>query len=158
MELGVTAHSVFIGLAVGVVPDAELKVLITALSFHQAFEGVALGSRLAETTFREATEVIFALVFALAAPAGMSISVALMLTNGINVNGESFLLIQGVFEGVCAGILLYIGFGMLMSDFAIDMQKHCGGKDVAYPDIKRFAMFAGLWTGAGVMAYIGMYI
>ena len=42
IEFGITVHSVFIGLAAGVVGTDDLKALLVALSFHQFFEGVAL--------------------------------------------------------------------------------------------------------------------
>jgi len=48
LEFGLTTHSVIIGITVGVASNDELPSLIAALTFHQFFEGVALGARLAE--------------------------------------------------------------------------------------------------------------
>lgn len=46
IEFGVTVHSVFIGIAVGVVGYDALVPLLIALVFHQFFEGIALGARI----------------------------------------------------------------------------------------------------------------
>ena len=158
MEFGVTIHSVFVGLAVGIVSDQELTGLLTALSFHQLFEGLALGSRLSEADFRRSLESILALIFSTSAPVGMAVGIVLIATNGLNANSTTFLLVQGVFDGFCAGILLFLGFGLLFNDFPSDMVKHCDRSCVSYPALRRAGMFTCLWIGAGVMAFIGKYL
>ena len=47
LEAGILFHSVFIGLAVSVSTGSAFVVLLIAISFHQTFEGLALGSRIA---------------------------------------------------------------------------------------------------------------
>ena len=59
-------------------------------------------------------------------------------------------------DGICAGILLYIGFSLLLKDFPEDMEKYCAGKK--HERAMRIAMFVALWLGAGLMAYIGKYL
>jgi zinc transporter 1/2/3 len=157
MEFGVSVHSVLIGVAVGVVPDDEVRILLIALSFHQFFEGLALGARLVDATYRGVLEAILALVFSLSASFGMAIGVGLMATKGINLNGSSYLLVTGIFDSVCCGILLYLGFQLLLHDFASDLRRYCDRRGVAHGGARRVAMFGGLWVGAGVLAFIGKY-
>lgn len=155
MEFGVSIHSIFVGLAVGIVPNDEVKVLLTALVFHQFFEGMALGSRLAEATYHRLTEIMFALVFAVSAPFGMMIGIVMMSTSGFNDNGTTFLILQGVMDGICAGILMYLGFQLLVHDFMVDTERHVAGVGQRW---RRWAMFGAMWTGAGVMAVIGKWL
>ncbi|EKF38354.1 cation transporter, putative, partial [Trypanosoma cruzi marinkellei] len=75
MEFGVTLHSVFIGLTVGITGDAETKALLVALVFHQMFEGLALGSRLADASMRISLELLLALIFSISAPLGTAVGV-----------------------------------------------------------------------------------
>ena len=78
------------------------------------------------------------------------------MTNSINPNGPTYLVIQGIFDSLCAGILLYVGFTLLLADFHRDAETHCKGKP--YEGLLRAGMFAGFWGGAGAMAYIGKYL
>ena len=160
MEFGFTVHSIFIGLAVGVVGDADLKPLIIALSAHQFFEGIALGARITDATLPGALDYAFALLFALSAPLGIGIGVAVIASGSVLTSGSTFLLVQGTFDGVCAGILLYIGFAMLLGDFPKDLARLCDGP-TAPPKgaaTRRVLLFAALWGGGGLMAFIGKYL
>ncbi|MCJ1313770.1 hypothetical protein MMC25_007450 [Agyrium rufum] len=47
LEAGILFHSVFIGLTLSLTPLPPLLPLLIAISFHQTFEGLALGSRIA---------------------------------------------------------------------------------------------------------------
>ncbi|KAI9687078.1 MAG: hypothetical protein M1822_002488 [Bathelium mastoideum] len=47
LEAGILFHSVFIGMALSVSTGPPFVVLLIAISFHQTFEGLALGSRIA---------------------------------------------------------------------------------------------------------------
>ena len=155
LEFGVTVHSIFIGLAVGTVGDTELTALLVALCFHQFFEGVALGSRLADAHLPSRWhEFILGFIFAIAAPLGIAIGIA--VATSLDPNGETFLLVQGSFDAVCAGILLYIGFALLFHDFPEDMETVCQGN--AHDTARRVGMFLCLWIGAGLMAFIGRYL
>ena len=167
-EFGFTTHSVFIGLAVGVVGDEDLRALLVALCFHQFFEGVALGARLTEAGFSTTADAAFAIVFGVSAPLGIGVGVGLASGGGLSTAGGTFLLLQGCFDGICAGILLHIGFCLLLRDFPRDVQRHCaagagaagkaGEGKRAFPAVRRAAMYAALWGGAGFMAVVGKYL
>jgi solute carrier family 39 (zinc transporter), member 1/2/3 len=153
VEFSLAVHSVFIGIAVGISDRTTLVGLLVALVFHQIFEGMALGARLVDSTIGYWNEVLFALIFAASAPIG--IILGLSIYTHFNENGQTFLMIQGVFDGICGGILLYTGFIMLILDFPRDVAKHCSGKN------KRrmvFGMFATLWICAMLMSLIGVWL
>ena len=148
MEFGVTVHSIFIGLAVGVASDDDLRSLLVALVFHQFFEGVALGSRLAAADFATSLEATMSFVFTISAPVGIAIGAAIVGTSQLDAGSPTFLLTQGSFDGICGGILLYLGFGLLFVDFPRDLENAKGWR-------VRVGFMISLWTGAGLMAFIG---
>ncbi|CAI4213969.1 unnamed protein product [Parascedosporium putredinis] len=97
LEFGVIFHSIFIGLTLAVSGD-EFVVLYIVLVFHQFFEGLGLGSRLAAATW----------------------------PRGKGWAPSSSLIINGVFDSVSAGILLYTGLVELMAHeflFNTDMRR-----------------------------------
>jgi zinc transporter 1/2/3 len=157
-EFGFTVHSIFIGLAVGVVGDEDLKALLVALCFHQFFEGVSLGARLSDASLNLAWDAAFALLFAVSAPVGIGAGVGAVASGGLNANGETFLLVQGIFDGITAGILLHIGFCMLSVDLPRDLALYCDAPKVSNAALKRAALFGVMWGGAGFMALIGKYL
>lgn len=153
LEFGVAVHSVLIGLAVGVSDKDTLVALLVALVFHQVFEGVALGSRLSDTNLGLWNEVLLGAIFAVSAPVGIAIGIGVV--TGLNTNGQAFLLVQGVLDGICGGILLYTGFVFLLQDFPSDMKLCCHGK---HRRLMQAGMFITLWVFALLMAMIGMYL
>ncbi|ORC87081.1 cation transporter [Trypanosoma theileri] len=157
MEFGVTLHSVFIGLTVGITSDDDIKPLLVALSFHQLFEGLALGSRLADAPLRGWLELLLALVFSVSAPLGTAIGLGAVVGSKVSVTGTAFVLVQAIFDAVCGGILLYLAFVLMLNDFPADLRKYAGA-DAEYRGLKRFAMFFALWAGVGVMAGIGKWL
>lgn len=155
LEFAVTVHSVFIGMTVGIADNSTLVALLPALVFHQFFEGVALGSRVADAKFsNHLQEILLIFIFSISAPIGIAIGI--VIRNVANLNGSTFLLVQGTFDSFCGGILLYIGYSLLLKDFSEDMELHCQGKKREH--LKRYGMFFALWIGAGVMAFIGKYL
>ena len=157
MEFGLSVHSLFIGLAMAVAGDENFRVLLAALVFHQFFEGVGLGARLAEASMTQRLRAALALIFSVAAPVGIAVGVALMGSPSYNPNGGDFLLSQGSLDGVCAGILLYLGFQML-ADLGRDLERFCDGPGATHAAARRAALFVALWGGAGSMAAIGKFL
>jgi zinc transporter 1/2/3 len=154
LEFGVSAHSVFIGLSVGVTSEkSELITLLVALIFHQMFEGIALGSRLSDATLGIWNEVLLGAVFAVSAPVGIAMGIGMYTT--MNTNSDTFLITTGVLDGLCGGILLYTGFVFLLEDFSSDMRKCCHGKNQR---LMEAGMFTSLWVSALLMAAIGLYL
>lgn len=161
MEFAFTVHSVFIGITVGVVGRAELTALMVALCFHQFFEGIALGTRLADAELGKVQTAVFALVFAVSAPVGIASGISYVAS--VNPEGVTYLLVQGVFDGVCAGLLLFVSAQLLMLDFPADAERHVrenlegqGGARSARVVVG--GMFLAVWVGAGAMAVLGRYL
>jgi zinc transporter 1/2/3 len=157
MEFALTVHSIFIGMTIGIVRAEELISLLVALCFHQFFEGVALGARLADLPDSSLTVrqmVILVMIFSLSAPIGIIIGI--IATSNVSENGVAYLLTQGIFDGLCAGILLYVGFQLLLHDFPNDSERLCSDKP--REAARRIGMFVGLWSGAGFMAIIGKFL
>ena len=115
LEFGVIFHSIFIGLTLAVA-GAEFNTLYVVLAFHQTFEGLGLGSRLAVTPWPKSkrwTPYIFALAYGLSTP--IAISIGLGIRNTYSPGSQTALIVNGVFDSVSAGILIYTGLVELMA-------------------------------------------
>lgn len=96
---------------------------------------------------------MLASIFSIAAPVGIAVGIGVY--SSLNVNGQEYLLVQGIFDAICAGILLYTGFMLLFTDFPRDMLTHCNGK---YKRLMQVGMFLSLWIGAGLLGFLGKYL
>ena len=115
LEFGVVFHSIFVGLTLAVA-GAEFNTLYVVLVFHQTFEGLGLGSRLAVTPWpksKQLTPYIFALVYGLSTPIALAVGLGIRKT--YTPGSQTALTVNGVFDSISAGILIYTGLVELMA-------------------------------------------
>lgn len=113
LEFGIIFHSIFIGLTLAV-SGKEFSTLYVVLVFHQAFEGLGLGSRLASVPFPDRwTPYIMAVGYGLSTPISTAIGLGVRTT--FDPQGQTALIVNGVFDAISSGILLYTGLVELMA-------------------------------------------
>ena len=115
LEFGVIFHSIFVGLTLAVAGE-EFNTLYVVLVFHQTFEGLGLGARLAVTPWPKSkrwTPYVMALGYAVSTP--VSIAVGLGLRQTYLPGSQTALIANGVFDSISAGILIYTGLVELMA-------------------------------------------
>ena len=115
LEFGVIFHSIFIGLTLAVAGQ-EFVTLYIVLVFHQTFEGLGLGSRLAATPWPRSkpwTPYLFALSYGLSTPVSMAVGLGVRKT--YSPGSQTGLIVEGVFDSISAGILIYTGLVELMA-------------------------------------------
>jgi zinc transporter 1/2/3 len=152
LEFGVIFHSIFIGLTLAV-SGSEFNTLYVVLVFHQTFEGLGLGSRLAIAPWPKSkrwTPYILAVGYGLSTP--IAIAIGLGLRNTYAPHSATALIVNGIFDSISAGILIYTGLVELMAHefiFSSAMRK-------ASLDKVLFA-FGIMTLGAGLMALLGKW-
>ncbi|KAF9935030.1 high-affinity Zn(2+) transporter zrt1 [Linnemannia zychae] len=151
LEAGIAAHSVIIGVSLGVSTGSDFIGLLVALVFHQFFEGFALGARIADLAFDTSyTHYALALIFSLTTPVGVGIGIG--ISKSYSPNSKSALLVEGIFDSISTGILLYMGYvNLLAIEFNLSGEIRSQSKKV------KSLCFLALWTGAAVMAIIGRF-
>lgn len=115
LEFGIVFHSVFIGLTLAVSGE-EFVTLYIVLVFHQMFEGLGLGSRLAMIAWPRSkrwTPYVLGLAFGISTP--IAIAVGLGVRNSYPPEGYTTLIVNGVFDSISAGILIYTALVELMA-------------------------------------------
>jgi len=152
LEFGIVFHSIFIGLTLAVA-GSEFNTLFIVIIFHQTFEGLGLGSRLAVTPWpsnRRWTPYVLALAYGLSTP--LAIAIGLGVRKSYPPNSATTLIVNGVFDSISAGILIYTGLVELMAHefmFSNSMRK---------ASIKTvMAAFITMCLGAGLMALLGKW-
>lgn len=155
MGFGTSFHSLFIGFTLGSCGEEELFMLTVALCMHQFFEGLALGTKLVESPINFFSECLMAVFFTSSAPLTAFLSIVAFNIMPEGFEWTTFSLIQGFTDASCAGILLYLGFGLMHNDFFQDMHliveetgKRC----------MRLYLIALLWLGGFVMVVIGIFV
>lgn len=144
LEFGVIFHSVFIGLTLAVAGE-EFRTLYIVLVFHQTFEGLGLGSRLATAPWpksKQWTPYVLGISYGLSTP--IAIAIGLGVRQTFSPGSEKHLLVNGIFDSISAGILIYTGLIELMAHeflFSINMRKD--------PLEKVLAGLATMSVGAG---------
>jgi zinc transporter 1/2/3 len=108
MEAGIIFHSILIGLTLMVAGDSFFKILAVVILFHQSFEGLTLGSRIADLQETHMmTKLLMAGAFALVTPIGMAIGIGVL--NQFNGNDPATIVAIGTLDALSAGILLWVG-------------------------------------------------
>ncbi|GJN88689.1 hypothetical protein Rhopal_001655-T1 [Rhodotorula paludigena] len=153
LEFGICFHSVIIGLTLAVTQSSEFRPLLVVIVFHQAFEGLGVGTRLAFLDTKPGYEWIpwvGSLIYSICTPIGMA--VGLGLEQGLAITGESATLASGIMNSLSAGILLYTALVELMAhEFVFNRFYHtCGWGSFSFA-IVSFAV------GAGLMGLIGKW-
>ncbi|KAI1644575.1 ZIP zinc/iron transport family [Daldinia loculata] len=115
LEFGVVFHSIFIGLTLAVAGE-EFTVLYIVLVFHQTFEGLGLGSRLATAQWPSSKAWMpYALAFGYALSTPISIAIGLGVRSTLQPGSPKSLVINGIFDSISAGILIYTGLVELLA-------------------------------------------
>ncbi|GFF26536.1 putative ZIP zinc transporter [Aspergillus udagawae] len=108
MEAGVIFHSILIGLTLVVAGDSFYKTLLVVIVFHQFFEGLALGARIALLPGRlMGSKGVMAAAFAVITPVGMAIGLGVL--HSFNGNDKSTLVALGTLDALSAGVLVWVG-------------------------------------------------
>jgi zinc transporter 1/2/3 len=152
LEFGVIFHSIFIGLTLAVAGE-EFVVLYIVLVFHQTFEGLGLGSRLATARWPRGKGW---LPWVLGAAYGVSTPIAIAAGLGVRSSFEpgsqKTLIVNGVFDAISAGILLYTGLVELMAhEFMFNEGMRRSSIRVV------LSAFGCMCVGAGLMALLGKW-
>jgi zinc transporter 1/2/3 len=124
-------HSLVIGFTLALASGADFESLVTAILFHQVFEGLSLGIRIAalppptdpQQPILCWLRPVLALLFALTTPAG--ILSGLYVFGGGHTNagsaGAGSKIAEGVLCAISAGMLIYAAcVEMLAADIVLD--------------------------------------
>lgn len=149
LEFGVIFHSVFIGLTLAVTDN--FIILFIVLVFHQTFEGLGLGARLATATWppdsRRWTPYLLAGLYAISTP--IAIGIGLGVNKSLTLDAAASKIVNGVFDAISGGILMYTGLVELLAHefmFNPDMRK-AGLK-------LQLSAYACVAVGVGLMAML----
>ncbi|KAF2632779.1 low-affinity zinc ion transporter-like protein [Macroventuria anomochaeta] len=152
LEFGVIFHSIFVGLTLAVAGD-EFITLYIVLVFHQTFEGLGLGARLAEVPWPRSkrwTPYLLGLGYGISTPIAIAIGLGIRTT--FSPESQTTLIVNGIFDSISAGILIYTGLVELMAHefmFSPYMQKG--------PVSRTLYAFGLMILGAGLMALLGYW-
>lgn len=153
LEFGILFHSFFIGLTLAVSAAKEFTILYIVLVFHQTFEGLGLGSRLASITWaadRRWLPWVLGVAYGFTTP--IAIAVGLGIRETFKPGSTAFLMANGIFDSISAGILIYTGLVELMAhEFLFDQDMKSA------PIGKTLAAFGFMCFGAGLMALLGKW-
>ena len=96
-----------IGITLVVAGDSGFITLFIVILFHQVFEGLALGSRIAIIPSSFLRKVMLGFAFAITTPVGMAIGISVL--SSFNGNDPSTIIAIGTLNAFSAGILLWVG-------------------------------------------------
>ncbi|OAX79864.1 hypothetical protein ACJ72_05814 [Emergomyces africanus] len=124
LEAGILFHSVFIGMALSVATGTSFLVLLVAISFHQTFEGFALGARIASlipALFPASSPKPWLMALAYGATTPLGQAIGLGLHNLYDPASTTGLLMVGMTNAFSSGLLLFAGLvELLAEDFLSD--------------------------------------
>ncbi|XP_050219633.1 zinc transporter 4, chloroplastic-like isoform X2 [Mercurialis annua] len=149
LELGIVSHSVIIGLSLGVSQSpCTIRPLIAALSFHQFFEGFALGGCISQAQFKVSSATIMACFFAITTPVGIGIGTA--IASFYNPHSHGALIAEGILDSLSAGILVYMALVDLIAADFLSKRMSCNFR-------LQLVSYCLLFLGAGMMSALAIW-
>jgi zinc transporter 1/2/3 len=152
LEAGILFHSVFIGMAVSVSTGPPFVVFLVAIAFHQSFEGLALGSRIAAINFPTHSPRPWLMVLAYGTTTPIGQAIGLIVHNMYDPQSAAGLLMVGFMNAISSGLLLFAGLVQLLAEDFLS--------DKSYGKLKgrkRVEAFVSVIAGATLMALVGTW-
>ncbi|KAG7093984.1 hypothetical protein E1B28_007614 [Marasmius oreades] len=151
LEFGIVLHSVLIGLALAV--DEEFKILFIVLVFHQTFEGLGIGTRLAFLNLPPSynyVPILAAILYGLTTPIGIAVGLGVRKT--YSPETATAKIVAGTLDSLSAGILIYTGLiELLAHEFLFN-------KEMMNASNKKLAYALGcMLLGWGIMSLLGRW-
>ncbi|CAO2657076.1 Nn.00g058790.m01.CDS01 [Neocucurbitaria sp. VM-36] len=152
LEAGILFHSVFIGMALSVATGTSFAVLLVAISFHQTFEGFALGSRISAIRFPVGSmrPWLMALAYGTTTPIGQAIGLAIHTL--YDPASQAGLLTVGFMNAISSGLLLFAGLVELLAEDFLSDESY-----VTLHGKRRLQACASVVGGALLMALVGAW-
>lgn len=124
IEGGILFHSVFVGMTISITSEGFI-ILLIAIVFHQMFEGLGLGSRIAAVPYPNGSWKPWALVVAFGTTAPIGQAIGLITRGSYDPNSAFGLIIVGVFNAISSGLLIYAALvDLLAEDFLSEEAQH----------------------------------
>ncbi|KAI1848936.1 hypothetical protein JX265_001267 [Neoarthrinium moseri] len=151
LEGGILFHSVFVGMTISITIEGFV-ILLVAILFHQMFEGLGLGSRIAAVPYPKGSIKPWLLVVAFGTTAPIGQAIGLLARNSYDPNSAFGLIIVGVFNAISSGLLIYAAtVDLLAEDFlSEEAQATLTKKD-------KITAFCWVLTGAAGMSIVGAF-
>ncbi|RDW82820.1 hypothetical protein BP6252_03932 [Coleophoma cylindrospora] len=152
LEAGILFHSVFIGMAVSVATGPPFVVFLVAIAFHQCFEGLALGSRIAAINFPKSSPRPWLMVLAYGTTTPFGQAIGLIVHNLYDPQSAAGLLMVGFMNAISSGLLVFAGLVQLLAEDFLS--------DKSYSILKgrrRWEAFGAVLSGAVLMAFVGAW-
>ncbi|KAJ5902425.1 Zinc/iron permease [Penicillium taxi] len=155
LEAGILFHSIFIGMALSVATGTSFVVLLVAISFHQTFEGFALGSRIASLIpdlFSPSSPKPWLMCLAYGATTPLGQAIGLVLHNFYDPASATGLLMVGITNAISSGLLLFAGLVELLAEDFLS--------ESSYETLKgrrRVEACISVACGALLMAFVGAF-
>ncbi|KXX76796.1 Zinc-regulated transporter 2 [Madurella mycetomatis] len=152
LEAGILFHSVFIGMALSVATGPTFAVFLLAISFHQSFEGLALGTRIAALHFPKSSPRPWLMVLAFGATTPIGQAIGLFVHRFYDPMSQTGLLMVGFMNAISSGLLLFAGLVQLLAEDFLS--------EKSYKTLKgrrRVKAFLAVAAGAGLMAVVGAF-
>ncbi|KAL7945239.1 Zinc/iron permease [Trichoderma barbatum] len=152
LEAGILFHSVFIGMAISVATGPAFVVFLIAISFHQSFEGMALGSRIAAIQFPKGSIRPWLMVLAYGTTTPIGQAIGLVLQRKWDPSSATGLVVVGITNAISSGLLLYAGLVQLLAEDFLTEKSYriLKGK-------KRVQAYCSVVAGAALMAAVGAF-
>ncbi|ODV60941.1 Zinc/iron permease, partial [Ascoidea rubescens DSM 1968] len=157
LEFGIIFHSVFVGLSLTTSGD-EFVTLYVVIVFHQFFEGLGLGARIACMKWPESkklTPYLLAIAYGLTTP--IAAAIGLGVRTSYVPGSRTSLIVTGMCDSISAGILLYSSLVELMAQeflYTTEFDNSPNKKD----GLKKLLAAYGLFiAGTALMACLGKW-
>lgn len=152
LEFGILFHSVFVGLTLAVTGE-EFNTLFAVMIFHQTFEGLGLGTRIAMCKWpKNKLYVPWVLTIAFGLTTPVAIAIGLGLRNVYGPTSRTGLITEGIFDAASAGILIYSGMVDLMGNEFL----HCP-EMTTVPLWRRLLGLGFMFAGTALMSMLAIW-
>ncbi|KAF2104132.1 Zinc/iron permease [Rhizodiscina lignyota] len=150
LEGGILFHSIFVGMTVSITTRG-FPVPLIAILFHQTFEGLGLGSRIAAVPWKQAWRP-WALVLAFGTTAPFGQFIGLVTRNSYDPSSAFALILVGTFNAISSGLLIYAALvDLLYEDFLSEES------DRVLTHKRKVLAFGYVLMGAAGMSIVGAF-